>query len=70
MYFQRPILSLTGKRVEVIVRDLNDAIREATEHQPSIVLLENIDSIASLPNADHVGTEATLHVNKYVNLVS
>ncbi|KAF6215269.1 hypothetical protein GE061_010021 [Apolygus lucorum] len=57
-------LKLKGKRIEVVVRELNETLKEAVDHQPSVVLLENIDTIAGLPNTDHVGTEATLFINR------
>uniref|UniRef100_A0A0A9WLA2 Peroxisomal ATPase PEX1 n=1 Tax=Lygus hesperus TaxID=30085 RepID=A0A0A9WLA2_LYGHE len=62
-------LKLKGKRIEVVVRELNETLKDSIDHQPSVVFLENIDAIASLPNADHVGTEATLFVHRIAHKI-
>ncbi|BES89227.1 ATPase family associated with various cellular activities (AAA) [Nesidiocoris tenuis] len=57
-------LKMKGKRIEVIVREMNNWLREAHERQPAVILLDNVDSIAYQHNADHAGTEATLHTSR------
>ncbi|KAK9510023.1 hypothetical protein O3M35_004898 [Rhynocoris fuscipes] len=55
---------LRGKRIEVLSKHLRETLKDCYSHQPSVLLLDNLDLIAGAPKPDHENTEATLHLTR------
>ncbi|XP_024083502.1 peroxisome biosynthesis protein PAS1 isoform X2 [Cimex lectularius] len=55
---------LKGKKIEVVTKTLTDHLNACRIHQPSILFLDNISSLASATKGENEATEMTMHVNR------